>query len=535
MRTTLFALTAALALTACEGWGTSHPAIWDARDVVAAQDGLYVRLLSDRSGVGGSGLVHVRPDGASIVDVGPGELSWIALAPDDQTAVGLVRRTRCEPRDPKDARGARYVRDCPTDARKIRGDLIAVSGGEVTGTSRVSPHYNTVTFSNDARWAIVWLDATRDIDVRGIGVVDLTSVQVVDLATFTTTPVSVGFAASRVLFTEDGNRAVVLSQDSVALIELTAERPARGTVFPLTLEAGQTFTPVGVGLTPDGRYALVTALGRDDLYALRLDPPSINLVNLSGRPAAMAILPPTNPAGDRATDPLARDDRTVIVHESTAAVDLVEHDSFDVDSLSLSSLVNRIEHLGRTALLWRQNEGFDAYHLDLGARRTTRFRLQNPASNTFISPGRTHAIALTRPRGGGGAGIGGLYANSPGLEILDLRDDRGRTTPFLLEDIGVGLAFTESDVRLDALVLQRDTDYLLELDLLTLRQQELQLIEAPVAIGALPATSGFWVTHDAPLGLISFYDPATGEINEVGGFAAYGLLEGVRLDTSEGE
>jgi hypothetical protein len=524
MRLHLSPLLALAALTACDAGSVFNQPTWDPMAPVAAADGLYVRAVR------GTGLIHVRPDGFVRVPVGDGEVRSVHLAPDGETAVALIRRTRCDPRDPRQAAGFRYVYECDITDRRVRGELAVIRGGEVERAARIGGQYNSVSFSPDGRWAMAWLDPAGPSDLRGVGVVDLTSVQMLDVTNGATTTVSVGFAASSVLFSDDGARAVVLSQDSVAVVDLTGEQPRRSTVFPLTLQAGQTFTPVALGLTPDGEHVLVAAQGRDDLYALRLDPPSINLINLSGTPAAMAILPPTNPGGDRETDPLARDDRTVLVHRNVARADIVDHDGFDVESVDLAGVVDSITTLDRTTLLWRQSAGRDAYHLNLEARSATRFHLQGSAFDLRVAPGGQRAVALTLP---GDASFG---ESAYGLEILDLSDARGRTVPFRLEGPAVGLAFARGDLRLDALLLQRHVDYLVELDLLTSQQRELRLAAPPASIGAMPGDGGgFWITHQAALGLVSFYDPATGRLDEVSGFAASGLLEYVPLDRSDDE
>ena len=524
MRSSTTLALAALALSACDPSYVAVGMSWSYLDPVATSDGLYVRL--DSTG----GLVHVRADGHAPVELGPAEVRELGVAPDGATVVALLRRTRCEPEDPRDARGVRTVDDCPFRARKLRGEVAVIRAGEVANAATVGAHYNALDFSQDGRWAIAWLQATSEVDLTGVGVVDLTSVQVIDLESGVVTPVSVGFAASRVLFAADGRRAVVLSKDTVAIIDLTGAAPARSTVFPLTLDAGQTFAPVGMGLTPDGEHVLVAAQGRDDLYALRLDPPSINLINLSGNPVAMAILPPTNPGGDRETDPLARDDRTLLVHQGVARADLVDHETFDVRTATLQSPADRIATLGRTAALWRAGAGLDVHHLDPATAEATRFRLQNSAFDVRIAPGGQRAVALTQPTYSGDS----VYSQYPGLEILDFSDDRGRTQPFLLEGQARGLAFAQNDFRLDALVLQDDVEYLLELDVLTATQRQLDLSERPAAIGALPG-GGFYITHPSPLGLVTFYDPASGDSSEVSGFAAPGLFEGVPIDDTVDE
>jgi DNA-binding beta-propeller fold protein YncE len=511
--------------------GPSLPS-WNPTEILSANDGLYTRL--PRSG----GVVHVTPEGARHVDLGPGETHRLLITPDGSTALAFVRRTRCEPADSWDARGARLIQDCPVSARKKRSELVTIVDGEVHDTWSVGLHYNALEFSKDGRWGLLWLDARQPVDVEGAGVVDLTTVIVIDLITRTTTQVSVGFAASRVLFADDSARAVVMSQDSVSVIDLTGDTPRRTTVFPLTLEAGSSFQPLEVALTPEGDHVLVATKNRDDLYVLRLDPPSINLVSLSGTPAAMQVIPPTHPAGDRLSDPLARDDRTLLLHHNSARIDLVEHDSFEVDSITLASAVSRIERRGRSAMVWHDTDR-NVYALDVDTRSTDRFFLQNLPTDVRIDPSHQFGVALTRPRGGttNDGDLGSLYANRPGLEVLDLRDGRGRVNPFLLEGTPRGIAFSESDSRIDLLLLQQGVDYLLQLDLLTLQQASIELSAPPAAIGEMRSADalsrGFWITHDVPLGLVTFFDPARDEIIEVSGFASFNLFNSIALEIGE--
>lgn len=492
--------------------------LWDPASVVAAEDALYVRLPA------AGRLARVTPDGAELVDLGAGRLERMDLAPDGSTLVAFVGRYDCVSDDPRDTRGVKTVEDCPASFLERSTQVVTVVEGEVQTTIDVGTHFNALEFSDNGRWAVAWLDVDAGIDLSG-GVVDLTSVLVLNLETGTAMPLSVGFAAETVLFDALSTRAVVLSKDSVALVELGSGTPERGTTFPLTLDPDQEVRPIGVELTPDGSYALITVQGRDDLYVLRLERPSVNLVNLSGTPSAMAVVPGDTPL----------DDRTVIAHRGVAKVDLIDHDDFDVEAIDLDLAVDRIVPIDRRVMLWNQGASTkDAYVLDLDSTELVEFRLENPPLALQVAPGGDFAVALTRAEGGFGDDLQGLYDRSPGLEILDLRDDRGRTAPFLLESPGVGLAFNATDTRMDALVLQDGQDYLYVLDLYTLTDQELDLEAPPVAVGSVPA-GGFWITHDAALGLITFYDPASGDTTEVTGFGLLGWREGTPLSQDEGE
>lgn len=517
-----------LTLPACWGslpdarTGTAIP-LWDATSAVAVGDAVYVRLTA------GGQLARITRDGAEILDFGAGQVDRFQPSPDGQTLVAFVRYTRCDAPDPREIRGVKTVEDCPIDYREVRTEVATVTGATVDRRIPVSSHYNAATFSSDGRWAVAWLDANQGIDLSGGGVVDLTSVLVLDLAregVEAATPVSAGFSAENVLFTDDGSRAIVLSKDSVAVLDLTGDEPTRGTTFRLTLDADQRVTPVGVRLTQDGRYALITAQGQDDLYALRLDNPSLNLITLSGTPAAMGTIPDLTP------DDEVADDASVLVFDRQERFDVVRHDDFGVETFDLDEPMNQVVSDGRNAVLWSTAGFKDVYTYDSDSDVVVEFRLENPALQLQIAPGGEFAVALTRPEGGTAEGSEGLYDRSPGLEILEIGAGRGRGGARLLEGAGLGMAFSPSDTRLDLLVLQQGQDYLYQLDLLTDQETILDLVAPPVQIGALP-DGGFWITHDAALGLVSFYDPADERLVETGGFAVAGWLDGTPLADAE--
>jgi hypothetical protein len=222
-------------------------------------------------------------------------------------------------------------------------------------------------------------------------------------------------------------------------------------------------------------------------------------------------------------------DSTVLAFAGQARVDVLDHEYFDVRSLTLDEPMTGIVHADGLALLWSDGSGHDAYRLDLETNTLTEYRLQNPAVQMLVAPTREYAVALTRPEGGAAAGAEGLYDQSPGLEILDLRPDRDDTLPYLLEGQGLGAAFVATDTTLSTLVLQQGVDYLYSLDLYTLDSERIGLSAPPLAIGAVP-DGPFFVTQDDSLGLVSFYDPANGDVTEVAGFAGHLVLEGAPFD-----
>ena len=483
--------------------------LWDAEGVVARADGLYVRLPY------AGGLVRLDPNAkqnnTTSVRIGKGKVTRLSAAPDGETLVAFVERYRC---DDDGSYEATTIDDCYNDLL-VETEIDVIRDGDIIGEIAIDGPFNQIAYAADGRFGIAYLDFSDD-SLNLTGVVNLNSIIAIDLVEGNATPISVGFAADRVLFVEDpdlgATKAVVLSRNSVALIDLLADVPKREVTFPLTLDPDASVIPIGVDLTPDGRYALISVQDSSDLYTLDLESQSINIVELSSAPAAMSVD--------------ADAERTVLVFDKRSKVDVLDHAFFDIETFNLDEAMDQIAAGNGYAVLWNNNEKHDVYRLDLNTAELVEYRLQNPAIDLEIAPGGEFAVALTRPENGFGRGVEGIYDASPGMEILDLRDDN--TQPFLLEGQGLGVAFSASDTELHALVLQEGQDYLYQLDLYTGVAIEIGLSKPPVSIGSMDDGT-FYITHASGLGLVSFLDPLTGEVTEIGGFGAINLNQPIEL------
>jgi len=529
MRGTLWMSLGLLGLASC-GWNNlpnqseawfDQP-LWDAQGVLPTDDGLYVRLPYAGK------LVLVKTGGdATEVDVGEGRVERIESSPDGTALLAFVERYTCDVGD-KELKKVDRIEDCHSDKLEIETEIDIVVGGSVDGAALdIDNHYNALEWSPTGAYAIAYLDPAREANISGI--INLESVLVIDIATRTGTPVDVGFRASQILFDEVNERAVVLSKSQVAVVDLSTEEPYRDVTFPLTLDPDQAVVPVGVALTPDGQYALISVQGEGDLYVLDLENKSVNMVSLSANPSAMNVD--------------SDSDRTVIVYGNGAVADILEHDYFDIETVTLDEPMSEILDGTGFALLYNPSGSrHDVYHLDLETGNLVEFRLENPILQLQMAPTEEYAIALTRAEGGSS---GDAYDARPGMEILDLRPDaegrvRGHSTAYMLEDPGVGLAFTATDTALYALVLQQNQDYLYQQDLYTAGELIVELSAPPVAIGAMP-DGRFYITHEAGLGMVSFYDPLGGTAEEPGstteaaGFATIGLLDETEVVNEGGE
>ncbi|MCA9488285.1 MAG: hypothetical protein KC621_00115 [Myxococcales bacterium] len=482
--------------------------LWSPGEAVPTEDGLYVPLpLAGQLAL----ITDASPPTVSLVDLGPGRLDRIEAAPDGRSLVTFVERYTCTTEDLP--RRVDTADECAYEDLQVSTELVVVRGGEASAGEDLPGAYNAVAFSEDARFATAFFDFSREVEIDGV--LNLTGVVVLDLERDVQTLVPVGFAADRILYVNDDQgaalEAVVLSRNQVALVDLTADPPALSVTYPLSLDPDVVVDPVGADVTPDGRYALISARSSSDLYAIDLAQPAINLIELAGAPRDMVVSADT--------------DQTVLVYGGPT-VELLDHQRFEIDAVGLDEGMDHITLVDGSAVLWGSGNQHDLYRLDLTNHALVEYRLQNPATTVSIAPTGEMAVALTRAEGGGGSDVDAIYDAHPGMEIVDLRTDE--TTPFLLEGDGLGTAFSSDGTNLQLLVLQRGVDYLYRLDLYTRQEGRIELSAPPVAIGSMPG-GRFFVTHDAPLGLVSFLDPQSGEIEEIGGFATLGRYEPVEL------
>lgn len=496
---------------------------WDPSDATVLSDGLYFRLLQT------PGMVRLSSNGTvTPVDFSGGFVDEVLPSPDGSSAVALVRNRTCEGSE-EELKGIETMEDCPRDLVVETQRWSVLKDGAVVRDLHTSPELNALAWSEKGTRAIAFLDFDQLDDHPGLGVLNLTSVEVVNLETGIATPISVGFAAERILFAParegeaDSQSAVVLSQNSVALIDLSGETPVRTVTFPLTLDADTRVTPVGVDLTPNGEFALISAQGVRDLYVLDLVTHSVNMVSLSGAPTAMAVD--------------ADADRTALVFSGAASVDILEHDYFELSSYALDEPMSSILQGDGFALLYNPgNTNFhDIYRLDYLTGDTLEYRAQNPVTSLHLSPNEDIAIALTRAEYGWSSGVEGYYDRSNGMEILDLRDtERARSYPYILEAYPVGMAFSETEGELHAIVLQQGLNYLYQLNLYTGAALEVDLSAAPVEMGSM-ADGTLYISHRHPGGHVTFYNPVTQATTEVYNFAMSDLFAEYPLAATEVE
>ncbi len=506
-------MTSLLLLAACAPWDLPSDAshdldlpTWDAA-VVSAADGVYVRLPQ------AGDLVRITPDGAwAPVNLDGASPDRMVLAPDQETLLAFASWPTCRDDDPRVV----YVDECEDEDLEYESELALIRDGAVVHVADVPAQYNAFAFNESGSLAVAYLDFSDGETIDVNGVLNLTEAVFVDLASGDTHAVPVGFAPENVLFSEDGTQALVLSRSKVAVVSLAGEDAWTRTVtFPLTLDVDQEVDPDNAVLVTnedgDTDYALVSVAGESELYVLDLTNESIDIVELDGVPADLAVDPTTN--------------RTLIVYAARARLDLLEHELFELASVELDEPATRIAGGdGRFVLYNDAGRYHDVYVYDSDAETLEEMRAENPVRELRLTADGGFGVATLEMEGGSGNDASGFYDQYFGLGVFDLGDDPADPVALLLEGEPLGLELTADDTSNYALVLMADVDGLQKVDLAGGSATEILLEEPPLGIDAMP-DGRFVVTHDAPLGLLTFVDASTEERVTAAGFAADGLLE----------
>lgn len=490
-------MTLLLSLACVDGHTYLDEPLWSS-EIVSTNDGVFVPIARGQ-------IAEVTPKGWTTLDLQGGYATRMIASPDGESLLVFAYWEECS----VEGRRIRSESDCYQEQGELvtTHELVIYQEGERAGAVEIPSHFNALDFTSDGRTAVAYLDYQPGMTLPAGSLGDITQLLFIDLTDVSTTPVPIGYPADRLLFNADDTRAVILSQSEIVIIELETGDYERVVTFPLSLDVDATVSPEDVSLTPDGNYAIITVEGGRDLYVLDLVAESINIVSLDSVPSDMIV------------DPTV--DRTVLAYGGRNTVDLMDHVYFEVESIALEETANRIVALDGQVLLFSDVGNKDVYRLDLETTELVEYRMKNPPNSLQVEPGELYAVAITRPEGGFADDVESLFDVNYGVEILDLGSDK--SIPLIATAMPLGIEFSGSGADSQALVLLQGVEELTLVNLPTGASAQLELEAPPVSIGTWG--DAYVILHDAPLGMVSFLDPRTGEVTDtVGGFGSAGLF-----------
>jgi DNA-binding beta-propeller fold protein YncE len=392
-------------------------------------------------------------------------------------------------------------------------------------TVQVRDNYNQLLLSEDGSWAGVFHDrsARRADDPPPDGLQSFNEVSLVKVPEGTVHDVVVSYNPRDIKFSADGTLAVVVSDEELALVDLTAE-----TLVPRMVEIGDPFDPPRaeeVVLTRNGQYAYVRQFAADDLL----------LVDLDDRTSRRL------PAGSNTTDLDLSPDGSlaVAVARSSGQVWVYEAEQPDLppkvlelpESLQAGSVL--FDRTGQRGILYTTVDS------------TSRFAVWDTVTDELdveqlVKP--VDAMALT-PDGNGLLVVHGPeslpetppeFVGSHALTLLSLDDRPYRSNAIKLPAEPIGFV-NAADGQNGYFIMDGETR-LVQLAYDTLLYRDIPLKSVPVYVGVLPdldAEDGVrppaWASQEHPLGRITFFHPddngGRGSTETITGFELNGRIE----------
>jgi hypothetical protein len=444
--------------------------------------------------------------------VATGNFVWIANPKSGRVA--FIDATTLEVRTVVAGNGPTYHASVPgqaTDSTVVLNVLskdatiLRATGGTIEAkTLPTAAQANALAFSADGRFAIAWADSRKVPNApKTEGFQDLT---VMDLQANTSTILAVGYRPVAVGFAAGEARAHAVTQDGVALIDLSG--PPK-----LTKNVAIADTPNedpgtrDVFVTKDGRYAFVRRDGDATVTAVSLDTDSRTPIVLPG-PVTDLDLADT---GDRAVAVVRDTAQAVILPIPAIVAAPASGTIITVTGETVGSV--SIAPGGERGLLYTNAlaaERVTVLELEAGTFRTVK--LYSPVLGVFSSPDAQHAVVL-HDKTDGPSGTPGAFSLVPVGQSLPAKIVATKATP-------VAVAVTNDR----AVVAERSNKtgtgiygaYLARLPSLMVERYD--LASPPIAVGVVAGAKRAFIAQEHPEGRLTFVDLETGIARTLTGF-----------------
>lgn len=367
---------------------------------------------------------------------------------------------------------------------------------------------NRLVISPDGEWCVAWYDPAVDSSGTSDGIYSFNEVSFVHLPTATHHPMAVGFSPGSVRWTPDGLRAVVVSDGSLAVVELSI-LPLAPHIVALADDPMEAPLAEEVEIAPDGLRAFVRQRGLDAVAVVDLGALTLERVTVGADPSDMDISP---------------DGMLAVVSRGEGSIWLID----PADPQAAARIIPLPEGLpAGDAYGSIQFIAGDRAVLYTTATRLSRFALWDRATDAvqerpLVKPVQTLSLSADgnamlvfhtlddSPDDPTDSPFRGEWAVTQ-VNLTDLRSN-----PLLLPAEPQGYTVSE-DGRYGFFIL-KDLPFLESLSFSTLLNTELSLPSIPRYVGVLPGTATAWASQVYDLGRVSFYDADTGSLDTITGF-----------------
>lgn len=386
-------------------------------------------------------------------------------------------------------------------------DLTVLDAETLDATSiDVLPYLNAMVLSDDGVWAVVYRDADEEGDGSSGGAQSFNELSIVNTVTGEHFSEVVGFKPRQVKFTGDSSRALVVSDEYLSVIDLTADDPdvqvveiAEDLLDPPPAEE--------IEVSPDGAYAFLRQFGEDSIALIDLDTLTVDRLPTGQNPTDLDL----SPDGARAVV-VSRGSNELYVFD-------VENPYGDPEVIALpdDELIGSVQFSpdNTKAMLYTTAALVSHYTTwDLSTGELTVRPLIKPIQSVNVTPDGGALVVFHTEADAADADKTSEFYGEWAMSMISLSDFRRNAILLSAEPT----AYADSlDGRWGFFVME-GKPFLEVLDYGNLGLKEIKLRSNPVHVGVLTGTSYAYVNQDHELGRLSFYDPDAAVLETITGF-----------------
>jgi hypothetical protein len=408
---------------------------------------------------------------------------------------------------------------------------ISIIDAETLDVSEVAirDNLNQMRMSPDGNWVVCYHDVSADGggSVSG-GAVTFNAISIVNLQTQEHFEAIVGSYPHDVKFTEDSDLAVVISDDYMASIDLSAEsiNPKRIAIAEDLINPPRAEEVV---LDPNGKYALIRQYGVSDLVFVDLDSSDAQVSDIpcGDNPTDMDVSEDGNMAYvvARGTSPAV--DCGEILEENPTACDqqgeLWIYDLSNIDNIDTQTVSFPTGEIFGQLQLSPDDENGIFYSTQSGQSRMGVWDrssddivvkgLVKPVSKVGLSPTGETTVVF-HPQSNGDTPNTSQFYGSHALSLIDMNDLFSTAYKLVAEPT----SFTSTPDGKIGFFIMEGQPYLEMLNYQTMVPSEVRLPSVPVHLGSLPDTNITFVSQEHNLGRISFFDTDEDQLQTITGF-----------------
>jgi DNA-binding beta-propeller fold protein YncE len=387
----------------------------------------------------------------------------------------------------------------------------------------VRKNFNHMVMSGDGKWVGAFFSraAVRPSDPPPTAIQSFNEVSFVSIPSGVHHGMVVSYNPRDIKFSEDGRLAVVISDEHLAIVDLTAD-VLRPVLVPIS-DALEPPKAEEVVLSPDGQFAFVRQFGANEIVLVDLDARQTFGLPVGANPTDLDL----SPDGRHAVV-VSRNDNQLWIFDTEAPL----HPPQVLDlppELTAGSLVFSPE--GDRALIFTTASPTRTFAIWNTLTDTVRVEnLVKPVRAMAYTPTGDSVLVLHTRTNSPDQVPGSDFYNAWAISLLQVDDRTLLSNAIKLPAEPTG--FANAADGLNGYFIMEGEPALVQIDYLTLLYEAIRLRSDPVYVGVLPVIDETdpqrppaWVSQEHDLGRISFYHPDSRRLETITGFELNNKIE----------